>query len=135
LPERLAALSEAVGPLTPQQAALITPVLCDLEDPDTIPLAIGNASRVVCAVGASEAEFTDLSAPRRIDFEGTERLVEAAAALNVSQFVLVTSLGTGKFGLPAGVLNLFGGVLVWKRRSEEALERSGMPYLIVRPGE
>ncbi len=35
----------------------------------------------------------------------------------------------------AGLLNIFGGVLIWKRRAEEALERSGMNYVIVRPGE
>lgn len=34
----------------------------------------------------------------------------------------------------AGALNLFGGVLVFKRKAEEALEASGLPYVIVRPG-
>ena len=33
------------------------------------------------------------------------------------------------------MLNLFGGVLTFKRKAEEALEASGMPYTIVRPGE
>ena len=32
------------------------------------------------------------------------------------------------------MLNLFGGVLVFKRKAEEALEASGLPYVIVRPG-
>ena len=32
------------------------------------------------------------------------------------------------------VLNLFGGILSQKRRSEVALEESGIPYLILRPG-
>lgn len=35
----------------------------------------------------------------------------------------------------AGILNVFGGVLTFKRKAEEALEASGMPYVIVRPGE
>ena len=34
----------------------------------------------------------------------------------------------------AGALNLFGGVLIQKRRAEKALEDSGLPYVIVRPG-
>lgn len=34
----------------------------------------------------------------------------------------------------SGILNLFGGVLTFKRKAEEALEASGMPYTIVRPG-
>jgi hypothetical protein len=37
-------------------------------------------------------------------------------------------------GARAGILNLFGGVLIQKRRAEVALERSGLPYVIVRPG-
>ncbi len=109
-------------------------VYCDLQDEESIEPAIGKASRVICAVGAAESEFTNLSAPKLIDFEATSTLIDVAAACNVSQFILVTSLGTGKFGLPAGVLNLFGGILIWKRKAEEALEQSGMRYLIVRPG-
>jgi hypothetical protein len=57
-----------------------------------------------------------------------------SADLGVNQFVLVSSLGTGKLGWPAGVLNLFGGVLIWKREAEKVLETSGMSYTIVRPG-
>lgn len=101
--------------------------------PDQPPLS-NLALQVVCAVGASESELGDLSAPRRVDGEGATRLVEAATGAGVQQFVLVTSLGTGKLGFPAGVLNLFGGVLTFKRKAEEALEASGMPYVIVRPG-
>lgn len=33
-----------------------------------------------------------------------------------------------------GALNLFGGILVQKRRAERELEDSGLPYVIVRPG-
>lgn len=32
----------------------------------------------------------------------------------------------------AGILNLFGGVLIFKKKAEEALENSGMRYTIVR---
>lgn len=70
-------------------------------------------------MGAPESATFDTSAPRRIDGDGSVALVEAAAAAGVRQFVLVTSLGTGKFGLPAGVLNLFWGVLNEKRKAEQ----------------
>jgi hypothetical protein len=70
-------------------------------------------------VGAPESATFDTTAPRRIDGDGSVALVEAAAAAGVRQFVLVTSLGTGKFGLPAGVLNLFWGVLNEKRKAEQ----------------
>lgn len=48
--------------------------------------------------------------------------------------MLVSSLGTTKFGLPASLLNLFWGVLYWKEQAENELIRSGMLYTIVRPG-
>jgi hypothetical protein len=84
-------------------------------------------------VGAAESTL-DVSAPRRIDGEGTIALINKAAEAGVEQFVLVTSLGTGKVGWPASVLNLFWGVLIFKRQAEAALEQSGMSYCIVRPG-
>jgi uncharacterized protein YbjT (DUF2867 family) len=88
--------------------------------------------QVICTVGCPETAVLDTSAPRRIDGDGTIALVEAASAAGVGQFVLVTSLGTGKFGLPAAALNLLWGVLTQKRRAEQALENSGMTYTIVR---
>jgi hypothetical protein len=51
-------------------------------------------TQVVCTVGASEG--LEPSAPKRIDGEGTIALVEAAAAAGVQQFLLVSSIGTGK---------------------------------------
>jgi len=56
------------------------------------------------------------------------------SAAKVEHFILVTSLGTNRIGFPAFLLNLFWGVLYWKRRAEEALIASGIPYTIIRPG-
>lgn len=36
--------------------------------------------------------------------------------------------------LCAAILNVFGGILIQKRRAEVALEESGLNYVIVRPG-
>lgn len=109
-------------------------VECDLEKPDTIGLALGNASTVVCSIGASEKEVLDITGPFRIDYQATKNLIDAATVAKVNHFILVTSLGTNKIGFPAAILNLFWGVLVWKRKAEEALLASGVPYTIVRPG-
>lgn len=79
-------------------------------------------------------ETLDPAAPKRIDGDGSIALINAAADAGVQQFVLVSSLGAGKVGWPASVLNLFWGVLIWKRQAEAALEGSGMQYCIVRPG-
>eukprot|EP00798_Chlamydomonas_sp_ICE-L_P012780 gene12780-16037_t len=122
------------GLLQPDAMKRLQIVPFDLKDTDGMSTAIGNASRVVCAVGAAESEVLNRDGPKSVDGEGSIALVNAAKATGVTQFVLVTSLGTGKLGFPAGVLNLFWGVLSWKRKAEEALEASGMSYTIVRPG-
>lgn len=109
-------------------------VECDLEKPDTIGLALGNASTVICTIGASEKEVFDITGPFRIDYQATKNLIDAATVAKVNHFILVTSLGTNKIGFPAAILNLFWGVLIWKRKAEEALLASGLPYTIVRPG-
>ncbi|XP_024967887.1 protein TIC 62, chloroplastic isoform X2 [Cynara cardunculus var. scolymus] len=109
-------------------------VECDLEKPEQIKPALGRASTVICCIGASEKEIFDVTGPYRIDFQATKNLIDAATASKAKQFILVTSLGTNKFGFPAAVLNLFWGVLCWKRKAEEALLASGIPYTIVRPG-
>ncbi|KAJ9561005.1 hypothetical protein OSB04_006165 [Centaurea solstitialis] len=109
-------------------------VECDLEKPEQIKPALGKASTVICCIGASEKEIFDVTGPYRIDFQATKNLIDAATASKAKQFILVTSLGTNKFGFPAAVLNLFWGVLCWKRKAEEALIASGIPYTIVRPG-
>ena len=127
-------IAAGYGLLSGAELARLSVVECDLTREESVARALQGVAQVVCAVGASDGEFSDLSAPRRIDGEGAARLVEAAAAANVSQFVLVTSLGTGKVGFPAAILNLFGGVLIFKRQAEVALEASGLPYVIVRPG-
>ncbi|XP_024637320.1 protein TIC 62, chloroplastic isoform X2 [Medicago truncatula] len=109
-------------------------VECDLEKPEQIKSALGNASTVICTIGASEKEIFDITGPYRIDYMATKNLVDAASVAKVNHFILVTSLGTNKFGFPAAILNLFWGVLCWKRKAEEALLASGLPYTIVRPG-
>jgi hypothetical protein len=95
--------------------------LLSLEDENTLTQGVSGADVVVCCLGAPEDEF-NFDNPRRIDGDGVISLVDQAAKCqSVRHFVLVTSLGTGRFGWPASVLNLFFGVLYHKRRAEEHL--------------
>ncbi|CAJ1933451.1 unnamed protein product [Sphenostylis stenocarpa] len=109
-------------------------VECDLEKPDTIASALGNASTVISSVGASERGILDITAPFQFpkDYQATKNLIDAATVAKVNHFILVTSLGTNKIGFPAAILYLFWGFLIWKRKEEEALLASGLPYTIVR---
>lgn len=67
--------------LSPQQARLIDVVEYDLEQPETIPRAIGNASKVVAAIGAGESAAGDVKGPYRVDGEGAKALIRAGATV------------------------------------------------------
>ena len=96
---------------------------------DTLKEAMAGCTVVVCATGARPS--IDPTGPYLVDFEGTKNLVNASKAAGIEQFVLVTSLCVSKLLHP---LNLFWGILVWKKWAEEYLQRSGLTYTIVRPG-
>lgn len=51
-------------------------VECDLEKDPIVP-ALGNASVVICCIGASEKEVFDITGPYRIDYQATKNLVDA----------------------------------------------------------
>eukprot|EP00271_Cylindrocystis_brebissonii_P009285 TRINITY_DN23_c0_g1_i2.p1 TRINITY_DN23_c0_g1~~TRINITY_DN23_c0_g1_i2.p1 ORF type:complete len:935 (-),score=345.12 TRINITY_DN23_c0_g1_i2:1871-4675(-) len=106
----------------------------DLEDVASIQEAIGASGKVVCSIGAAENDALNLTAPYRIDGQATKNLIRAAVEVEANQFVMVSSLGTGKIGFPASLLNLFWGVLIWKAQAEKALKESGLAFTIVRPG-
>jgi uncharacterized protein YbjT (DUF2867 family) len=113
----------------------VTPVECDVTDPASLPAALGDATVVISCLGAPESEAFNPALPRAVDGDGACALVAAAAASGrVSHFVMVSSLGTGKFGWPASILNLFWNVLEHKKRAEDALVASGLAFTIVRPG-
>ncbi|KAF5835146.1 hypothetical protein DUNSADRAFT_7821 [Dunaliella salina] len=127
-------VAEAYGLLTGDMMKRVEVVPFDITKTDSIREAIGGAQSVVCAVGAPENDALNPLAPKAIDGDGTISLIKESAAAGVERFVLITSLGTEKVGWPASILNLFWGVLIWKREAEKALENSGMAYTILRPG-
>ena len=65
--------------------------------------------QVVQAIGASESDVLGLvtgANPRKVEGDGAINIVNAAAALGVTQYVMVTSMGTGKIGFPASECSL-----------------------------
>lgn len=55
---------------------------------------------MVSAIGAADA--LNFSVPKKVDGDGGINLVRAAQTAGVQHFIMITSLGTGKFGWPAG---------------------------------
>lgn len=95
----------------------------------TLLPAMGDSNAVVVATGARDPR--DPLGPLSVDFNGTLNLIEAAKRAGATRFVLVTSIGADDLVNP---LNLFWGVLLWKKQAELALARSGLEFTVVRPG-
>lgn len=65
--------------------------------------------QVVQAIGSSESDllgFVIGGNPKKVDGDGAINIVNAAAAVGVTQYVMVTSMGTGKIGFPASKILL-----------------------------
>lgn len=101
----------------------------DVMDPASLRAALTDCQMIISATGA--APSFDPTGPYKVDYEGNKNLVEAAKAANVEQLVMVSSLCVSKLFHP---LNLFWGILYWKKQAEDYLKQSGVAYTIVRPG-
>lgn len=111
----------------------------DMRDPATLAAALAGVDAVCCCTGTTafpSARWKGGNNPEQTDRVGISNLVDAAAQAPraLKRFVLTTSAGVERYDqLPFSILNLFG-VLKFKRMGEEALQRSGVPYTILRPG-
>lgn len=72
--------------------------------------------------------------PEQIDWLGQKLQIDAAKAAGVKQVVLISSMGGTD---PNHFLNKMGDnarILDWKRKAEQYLVASGVPYTIIHPG-
>lgn len=119
-------------------AAGLEVVYGDMRAADTLTAALSGVQAVCCCTGTTafpSARWRDNNGPEQTDYVAATNLIKAAAAQgSLQRFVLTTSVGVERYDqLPFSILNLFG-VLKYKRLAEQELERSGLPYTIVRPG-
>lgn len=120
---------------TPEKAAQVKAagaevLLGDIRDSSTRQEVVANVQAIISTLGA---EFrTPPDQIRAIEYEGVAGLIDAAKAAGVSLFVLITSIGTAS--QPAGLMQALGPFLQAKREAELYLEKSGLPYIIIRPG-
>ena len=104
-------------------------VRLELTDAEALDRALTGADALVIATGARPS--VDLTGPMRVDAWGVNSQVESCRRVGVRRVVLVSSLCAGRWLHP---LNLFGLILVWKRVGEQALQRSGLDWTVIRPG-
>ncbi len=101
----------------------------NLAKPSSIDMALQGCDALVIATGARPS--IDLTGPARVDALGVKRQVESCKRVGLKRIILVSSLCAGQFFHP---LNLFGLILIWKRIGEQALQKSGLDWTVIRPG-
>jgi uncharacterized protein YbjT (DUF2867 family) len=107
----------------------------DVREPATLAKAMKGADYVICTIGATERSGPN--SPEFVDYGGVRNLADAAVALGIRHFVLVSSTGVeGGAGAFAWLLNtiLMPGILDWKAKGEHHLRASGLNYTVIRPG-
>lgn len=111
----------------------IEPVVCDLESADLHELtdAVSGAEAVVFAAGAGPGSGAERK--RSMDLDGAVKLIDAAKAAGIRRYLMVSSIGAGHPPAP-GEGDVFGEYLRAKAGADQALERSGLEFTIVRPG-
>ena len=104
------------------------PVLCDLERDEVTP-HVGGADAVVFAAGAGPGSGAERK--RTVDLGAAVKCVEAAEALGVTRFVIVSSIGAQD---PDAGPEAMRPYLRAKADADARLTASGLDWTIVRPG-
>jgi nucleoside-diphosphate-sugar epimerase len=104
------------------------PVLCDLERDEVTP-HVGGADAIVFAAGAGPGSGAERK--RTVDLGGAVKCVEAAEALGVARFVIVSSIGAHD---PEGGPEAMRPYLRAKAEADVRVAASTLDWTIVRPG-
>jgi uncharacterized protein YbjT (DUF2867 family) len=105
------------------------PVLSDLEQEDDLAPHVEGADAIVFAAGAGPG-----SGPARkqtMDLGGAVKLIDAARAVGIARYVIVSSMGAGNPERASGPMRPY---LEAKTQADGRLAASGLDYTIVRPG-
>ncbi|GKV16591.1 hypothetical protein SLEP1_g27213 [Rubroshorea leprosula] len=103
---------------------------------DLDPFIFEGVTHVICCTGTTafpSKRWDGDNTPERVDWEGIRNLISALPS-SLKRVVLVSSVGVTKFNeLPWSIMNLFG-VLKYKKKGEDFLRDSGLPFTIIRAG-
>ena len=106
-------------------------VVVDLEHEgaDAVAAAIVGADAVVFAAGAGPGSGPERK--RTVDYGAAVKLIDAARAVGVERYVMVSSIGAHQPEAGQGPMRAY---LQAKADADEALVASGLQWTIVRPG-
>ena len=95
-----------------------------LSDPEGLEQGMKGATAVMQLIGTVRARFDEQTSYETVDYQSTVQLLQAAKRCQIPHFILLSSVGaqTG-----------WGAYLSWKKKTEDLVRSSGIPYTIVRP--
>jgi nucleoside-diphosphate-sugar epimerase len=107
------------------------PTLCDLEHATVaeISAAVSGVSAVVFAAGAGPNSGAERKLT--VDRDGAIKLLEAAAAVAVPRYLMISSVGAEN---PPDGDDVFSVYLRAKAQADQAVQASDLDWAIVRPG-
>jgi uncharacterized protein YbjT (DUF2867 family) len=111
------------------EAAGAVPVIGDLEAEPSLEAHVKGADAVVFAAGAGPGSGAERK--RTVDLGGAVKLADAAVALGVRRYVMVSSIGADR---PEDATGAMRPYLEAKAEADRYLVASGLDYTIVRPG-
>ena len=108
----------------------------DITQPHTLPPAIEGASHIIFTAGCRSGHPVGEAQIKATEYEGVRNTL--AAARNVSfagRFLYMTASGINARSFWTMCLNIYkGNTLVWRRRAEDQIRDSALPYTIIRTG-
>jgi uncharacterized protein YbjT (DUF2867 family) len=111
------------------EAAGAVPVIGDLEAEPSLEPYVKGADAVVFAAGAGPGSGPERK--RTVDLGGAVKLTDAAAALGVRRYLMVSSIGADRPESATGPMRAY---LEAKAEADRYLAASGLDYTILRPG-
>lgn len=120
--------------------------LGDVCNPDALKAALEGCDALVILTSAipqmkapplpgqrPEFIYPEGGTPEQVDYQGQVNQIDAARAAGVKHIVLVGSMGGTNEQHPLNRM-ANGNILIWKRRAEAYLIKSGIDYTIIRAG-
>lgn len=99
-------------------------VQCQLDDVASLTKALEGCNAVIQTIGTTRAQFAPGVSYETVDYGTTVALIQAAQNVGIKRFVLLSSVGAG---------SPVGSYLQWKARTEQAVQASGLDWVIARP--
>jgi uncharacterized protein YbjT (DUF2867 family) len=107
----------------------------DVTRPETLRPAMPGIRHVIFTAGVTKRPASERSIIA-VEYEGVKNTLAAARDAGVAgRFLYMTALGVTRHSIESIFLNLIKGrTLVWRRRAEDEIRRSGLDYTIIRCG-